>query len=103
MESSTLYPDRSANAAFIKRISWSAIFGGVLIAIVTQLVLSLLGLGIGLGTIDPVEEQNPTAGLGIGCAIWYIISSLASLFVGGWVPVGWPVCPAYSTASFTVY
>lgn len=85
MESPTVYQNRPASAAFIKRISWSAIFGGVLIAIVTQLLLSLLGLGIGLGTIDPVEEQNPTAGLGVGSAIWYIISSLASLFVGGWV------------------
>lgn len=102
MESPTLYSNRPASAAFIKRISWSAIFGGVLIAIVTQLLLSLLGLGIGLGTIDPIEEKNPTAGLGIESAIWYIISSLAALFVGG-SPVGWPVRPAYSTASSTVY
>lgn len=71
--------------SLLKRISWSAIFAGVLIAIVVQLLLSLLGVGIGLGTIDPVEEQNPTAGLGIGSAIWYIVSSLISLFVGGWV------------------
>lgn len=85
MESTTTYSNRAANAAFIKRISWSAVIGGVLIAIVTQLLLSLLGLGIGLGTIDPVQEQNPTAGLGIGSVIWYIISSLVSLFVGGWV------------------
>ncbi|MBC3784172.1 YrzE family protein [Spirosoma utsteinense] len=69
----------------MKRISWSAVFAGVLVAIVTQMLLTLLGLGIGLGTIDPVEETNPTAGLGIGSAIWYIISSLISLFLGGWV------------------
>jgi len=85
MESTTVYHNRPSDKAFVKRISWSAVFGGVLIAIVTQLLLSLLGLGIGLGTIDPVEEQNPTAGLGIGSAIWYIISSLVSLFAGGWV------------------
>lgn len=71
--------------SLIKRISWSAVFAGVLIAIVTQLLLSLLGLGIGLSTIDPVQEQNPTAGLGTGTAIWYIISSLLSLLAGGWV------------------
>jgi hypothetical protein len=70
---------------FMKRISWSAVFAGVLVAIVTQMLLTLLGLGIGLGTIDPVEETNPTAGLGMGSAIWYIISSLISLFLGGWV------------------
>lgn len=69
----------------MKRISWSAVFAGVLVAIVTQMLLTLLGLGIGLGTIDAVEERNPTAGLGTGSAIWYIISSLISLGLGGWV------------------
>ncbi|WP_229310993.1 hypothetical protein [Larkinella soli] len=49
------------------------------------MLLTLLGIGIGLGTIDPLEEQNPAAGLGTGTAIWYILSSLLSLFLGGWV------------------
>jgi hypothetical protein len=70
---------------FMKRISWSAVFAGVLVAVVTQMLLTLLGLGIGLGTIDAVQERNPTQGLGTGSAIWYIISSLASLLLGGWV------------------
>ncbi|GAB3889391.1 YrzE family protein [Spirosoma agri] len=71
--------------SFIKRISWSAVFAGVLVAIVSQMLLTLLGVGIGLSTIDPVSEQNPTAGLGTGSAVWYIISSLLSLFIGGWI------------------
>lgn len=69
----------------LKRIAWSAVFAGVLVAIVSQLLLTLLGVGIGLSTVDPVSEQNPTAGLGTGSAIWYIISSLLSLFAGGWM------------------
>ncbi|KAA9355284.1 YrzE family protein [Larkinella humicola] len=85
MEHTILYEDRPNRMNFMKRISWSAVFAGVLVAIVTQMLLTLLGLGIGLGTIDSVEERNPTAGLGIGSAIWYIISSLISLFLGGWV------------------
>lgn len=86
MEHQSLVTERPIRPfAFINRISWSAVLAGVLIAIVTQMLLSLLGLGIGLGTIDPVEEKNPTDGLGIGSAIWYIVSSLLSLFVGGWV------------------
>ena len=78
-------PARYAPLPAYKRISWSAVFAGVLVAIVSQMLLTLLGLGIGLGTIDAVEEQNPTAGLGIGSAIWYILSSLISLFLGGWI------------------
>lgn len=81
------YPNDEAFARvnFVKRISWSAVFAGVLVAIVSQMLLTLLGLGIGLSTIDPVTERDPTAGLGTGSAIWYIISSLLSLFVGGWI------------------
>ncbi|MCF2487998.1 hypothetical protein [Dyadobacter sp. CY347] len=87
MERSNLYaqPASAGNFINLKRISWSAIFAGVLVAIVAQMLLSLLGFGIGLGTIDAVEEKNPAAGLGIGSAIWYILSSLISLFVGSWV------------------
>ncbi len=69
----------------IKRISWGAIFAGVLVAIVTQLALTLLGIGIGLSTVDATEEANPVRGLGTGSAIWYMVSSLIALFAGGWV------------------
>lgn len=72
-------------AATFKSISWGSVFAGVLIAIVIQLALSLLGLGIGLSTVDPKTEADPTAGLGIGTAIWYIITSLLALFAGGWI------------------
>ena len=69
----------------LRRISWGAVFAGTLIALVAQLLFSLLGLGIGLGTIDPVEESNPLAGLGTGSIIWWSITMLISLFLGGWV------------------
>lgn len=86
MERTVVYEDRQSRVgSFMQRISWSAVFAGVLVAIVTQMLLTLLGLGIGLSTIDAVEERNPGAGLGIGSAIWYIISSLLALFLGGWV------------------
>jgi hypothetical protein len=69
----------------MKRISWGSVFAGVLIAIVIQIALSLLGIGIGLSTVDPKEEANPVNGLGTGTAIWYIITSLLTLFAGGWI------------------
>lgn len=86
MERNLSYSDQPyGRPAFLKRISWSAVFAGVLVAIVSQILLTLLGLGIGLSTIDPVTERNSTAGLGTGSAIWYAVSSLLSLFAGGWV------------------
>ncbi len=71
--------------AAIKSISWGSVFAGVLIAVVIQLTLSLLGIGVGLSTVDPKTEANPTSGLGIGTGIWYMITSLLALFAGGWI------------------
>ena len=67
------------------RISWGAIFAGLVLALAVQLVLSLLGLGIGLSTVDPATEANATAGLGMGAAIWFAISAIVSMFIGGMV------------------
>lgn len=71
-------------AAF-KRISWGAVFGGLVIALVVQLMLSLLGIGIGMSTVEPLEESNPFAGLGTGALIWGGITMLIALFTGGLV------------------
>lgn len=73
-----------AGLAVFKRISWGAVLAGTVIALVSQLLLTLLGLGIGLGTVDPVEEANPMAGLGTASVIWWSVSMLISLFIGGW-------------------
>lgn len=68
------------------RISWGAIFAGALVALATQIVLTLIGGAIGLATLDPATGESPSGTtLGIGAAIWLLISSLISLFVGGYV------------------
>ncbi|HEX8506201.1 MAG TPA: hypothetical protein VF630_12600 [Hymenobacter sp.] len=78
----SLSPQTTGGVPVVKRISWGAIFAGALLALVIQLALSLLGLGVGLGTIDPMEEQNPLAGVGIGAIVWWVVSSLISLYLG---------------------
>jgi hypothetical protein len=44
-----------------RRISWAAIFGGVILVVSVQLLLSLLGAGIGLGTVNTNLGSTPTA------------------------------------------
>ena len=69
-----------------RRISWGAIIGGVAIALAVQMLLSMLGLGIGLTTIEPATEGAPAASsLGMGAAGWWVISSLIALLAGGYV------------------
>jgi hypothetical protein len=69
-----------------RRISWGAVFAGVALALVMQVVLAMLGAGIGLSTIDPAAGQSPEAGtLGMAAGIWWAVSMLVALYIGGWV------------------
>lgn len=65
------------------RISWGGVLAGALAAITISFLLNLLGMGIGLNSIDPMTDSQPFAGLGIGTIIWWVLSNLAALFVGG--------------------
>lgn len=72
--------------ALIRRISWGAVFAGLVIVLVIQLLLSLLGLGVGLTTIEPASSGTPSASrLGTGAAIWWVILNIIAVFCGGWV------------------
>ena len=69
-----------------RRVSWGAVFAGVMIVLAIQLLLSMLGLGIGLSTVNPTEGSTPDASsLGIGAAVWWGIAYLLALFAGGYV------------------
>ena len=81
-----VYPDTHITSApLLQRISWSAVFAGVALAMVVSLILNLLGTAIGSASIDPMQEGNPLDGLGKGTAIWVVVSGIVSLFVGGWI------------------
>jgi hypothetical protein len=78
-------PARQAYPALLSRISWGAIFAGTLCALAVHLVLTFIGLSLGFSVVDPARDAQPLAGLGTATAAWWIISSLISLFAGGWV------------------
>jgi hypothetical protein len=68
------------------RVSWGAVFAGAIIALATQIVLALIGMAIGLATLNPATGDSPSGtALGTGAAIWLVISSLISLFIGGYI------------------
>jgi hypothetical protein len=68
------------------RISWAAIFGGVILVVAVQLLLSLLGAGIGFGTVNTNLGSTPTAStLGIGAGVWWVACSCVALGLGGYV------------------
>jgi hypothetical protein len=67
------------------RMSWPAVFAGVTIAIAVQIVLGLLGTGIGMSLVDPVSGSTPSAsGFGIGAGLWWVVSTIVALGAGSY-------------------
>jgi hypothetical protein len=76
--------DDDRNTVLINRVSWGAVLAGVVLGLVTQLILNLLGLGVGAATLDPGTGDNPSvAGLSIGAGIWWTVSGIVASFAGG--------------------
>ena len=65
------------------RVSWGGVFGGVLVAIGLLLLLTALGVAVGISAADPGETE--LSSLGTGAGIWAGLSLLLALFVGGLV------------------
>ncbi|MBW6525771.1 hypothetical protein KZ813_02845 [Sphingomonas sp. RHCKR7] len=77
--------DEVALARTGKRVSWGAIFAGVVLAVAVQLLLGILGTGIGLSMVDPVEGTTPGAtGFGIGAGLYWLITTVVALGAGGY-------------------
>jgi len=66
------------------RLSWGAIFAGLFVAVGLHLVLSLLGIAIGLSAWSPATPGGADAGdIATGVGIWAAVSALIALFAGG--------------------
>ncbi|MCI0913957.1 hypothetical protein [Pseudomonas putida] len=79
------YVTTPTNAVSPLRVSWSAVFAGGAIALVSYLVLSVLGTAIGAGAMNPMADGNPLQGFGTGAGVWLFISTLLSVAAGAWV------------------
>src|SRR5215813_4478106 len=65
----------------VDRVRWAAILTGLVVALMTVALLSVLGLAIGFTTITPGGISGM---LGLGTGVWSAISVLIALVVGGW-------------------
>ena len=75
-----------AHTIMINKVSWGAIFAGVVVGLITQVLLTMLGVGIGIATLDPMTSDNPTASsFSIGAGIWYVLSGVIAAYVGGYI------------------
>jgi hypothetical protein len=94
-------PGEDARTILLNRVSWGAVLVGVAIALVTQLVLNMIGLGVGVGTLDPGTGDNPSAtSLSIGAGIWFVVAGIIASFAGGYAAGRLAGKPKESTAGW---
>src|SRR6476660_966976 len=64
-------------------ISWSAIFGCWLVAGGIAFLMYVAGLAIGFAAFDPYNASATAKGIGIGTALWMVLTWAVALFLGG--------------------
>jgi hypothetical protein len=77
--------DRGFSYHHFRSLCWGAILAGAVAAMAIQVVLMMLGAGLGLAIYNPLSDENPVASLGVGAVIIQGLTAVVSLWVGGWV------------------
>jgi Protein of unknown function (DUF2795) len=71
------------------RISWGAVIAGVVVALATGALLGLIGVALGVSSIQP-----SAAATGIGSGVWAVISTAIAMALGGYIAAR--LCGTYS-------
>jgi hypothetical protein len=81
---SPVTPGEDARTIMINRIAWGAVLAGVALSLVAQLILNMLGIGIGLSTLDPATGDKPSAeAFSMGAGLWWTVSGIIAAGIGG--------------------
>jgi hypothetical protein len=66
-------------------INWSAVIGGVVVALVVHILLNMLGAGLGAASLEMrAPTEGEVQGLGWGAFGWWSVSGIIAAFLGGW-------------------
>lgn len=84
MEVQSLEATRAARRPSFSAIRWGAIIGGLVSGTASYLLLSLLGVAVGLTAVDP-QAAEPVGAVPLVTGIWTGLSMLVGAFVGGYV------------------
>jgi hypothetical protein len=101
--SSPATPADDMRTVLLNRISWSAVLAGVVVALVAQLILNLLGIGLGAAVVDPAAGAagNPSATtFSVGAGIWWALSGIIASAAGGYTAGRLAGRPKESTAGW---
>src|SRR5437879_3415905 len=83
---SEVAPADDVRTIMLNQVSWGAVFAGATIALVMQIILNMVGVGVGLSTVDVAAGDTPSAGsLSVGAGIWWVVSGIVAAAVGGYI------------------
>lgn len=68
----------------LPRVSWGAVFTGVIISLIVYLVMSVLGTAIGASLLSPLSQPNPARAFSFGSGVWMIVTTVVSVFAGAY-------------------
>jgi hypothetical protein len=100
---SPVSPADDMRTVMLNRVSVGAVLAGVVVALVVQLILDLLGIGVGAATLNPMAgaADNPSAtGFSIGAGIWWTVSGILAALAGGYAAGRLAGRPKESTAGW---
>src|SRR3954464_13713932 len=80
---SPVLPSEDFRTIMINRVSWGGVFSGVAMGLVVQFLLNLLGVGIGITTLDYNTAAGNMDNLSVGAMSWWAISGIIAAFIGG--------------------
>jgi hypothetical protein len=63
--------------------TWSPVLAGVFASLVVQILLTMLGFGIGLLAINTPTAASAPAGASWAAFVWWAVSGIIAAFVGG--------------------
>jgi hypothetical protein len=63
--------------------TWQAVLAGVFMSLVIQVLLAMLGLGVGLLSVDIQTADAAPRGAGWAAFVWWAVSGIIAAFVGG--------------------
>ena len=83
---SEVAPADDIRTIMLNQVSWGAVFAGATIGLVMQIILNMVGVGVGLSTVDVAAGDTPSArSLSVGAGIWWVISGIVAAAVGGYI------------------
>ena len=84
-QTTAVAPAEEMRTMMLNSVSWSAVLAGATVGLIAQVILNMLGLGIGLSTVDPLGDGTPAASsLGIGAGLWFVLSGILAAGAGGY-------------------